>query len=151
MAVTTWTKFYWSNWIGDIGLRRSSLASRGFWLDVLCVAAQNDRQIGYVEQTGDEFVAMMATVAGISRDEVRARMSELERNGVAKRDRRGRVFCPRMVRENRKLQDAISSGRRGGRASRDGKSGIFKPSEGTADMTSDDDSEPDTRYEESRA
>jgi len=126
MAVTTWTKFYWGNWLADVNLRRTSAVARGFWLDVLAVAAQNNR-IGFVEQSGDEFLSMMATIARVTKDEALTYMVELEKNGVAKRDRRGRVYCPRMVHDNRALQAAISSGRRGGRASRDKQKGIFKP------------------------
>lgn len=141
MPATRWTKFYWANWIGNVNLRRCSLAARGFWMDVLCIAADND-PVGYVDETGDKFTEMMSRISGLRRRQVEKYTKELETRGVFQRDRRGRIYCPRMVLDNKKLQEAIASGRRGGRASRDGQRGIFagaecsspQPSEGTSNL-----------------
>ena len=144
MSATLWTKFYWSNWLGSASLRRSSIAARGFWMDILSIAAQND-PVGFVDVTGDEFFDMMSRISGISRADAKMFTAELELHRVFSRDRHGRLYCRRMVRDNAKLQEAIKSGRRGGRISRDRKKGIFKPSEDTPDATSHQASELDTK------
>ncbi len=39
MSGTTWSKFYWSDWLSDSALRAVSSAARGLWIDMLCIAA----------------------------------------------------------------------------------------------------------------
>jgi hypothetical protein len=128
MSVTLWTKFYWSNWLGDAKLRSCSIGARGLWIDMLAVAAQSE-PVGYIDSQTD-IITQMSRVSGISKREVERLMGELEVAGVVQCDLRGRIFCPRMVRDNENLQKAISSGRRGGRKSYDLRRGAFKPSEG---------------------
>jgi hypothetical protein len=146
MSATLWTKFYWTNWLGNVSLRRSSIAARGFWMDVLSIAAQND-PIGYVDLTGADFFDLMSRISGVSEADAKKYTAELEKNGVFSRDRYGRLYCRRMVRDNAKLQEAIKSGRRGGRISRDKKKGIFKPSEGTPEGPQEQASELDTKMQ----
>ena len=131
MSVTLWTKFYWSNWLGDAKLRMCSIAARGLWIDMLAVAAQND-PVGYIEAPGGDLIKLMSRVAGISKPEAEIYFDELADAGVIQVDEFGRIFDPRMIRDNDNLQKAIASGQRGGRKSRDRKKGIFKPSEGAS-------------------
>jgi hypothetical protein len=39
MSGTRWSKFYWSDWDGDMRLRLCSLAAQGLWMQMLCIAA----------------------------------------------------------------------------------------------------------------
>lgn len=149
MPATRWTKFYWSNWLGHINLRLCSVAARGFWMDVLCIAADND-PVGYVEETGPAFTEMMCRVSGLRKKQVEKYTKELEKRGVFQRDRRGRIFCPRMVHDNKKLQEAIASGRRGGRASRDNQKGIFADAEAASSPASNDASELEPKKQETQ-
>lgn len=132
MSVTLWTKFYWSNWLGDAKLRSCSIEARGMWIDMLAVAAQTDR-VGFIQAHCTEIPRLMSRISGISVPEADEYFGELLDAGVAKIDEHGRVYDPRMVRDNENLQKAITSGRRGGRTSRDRRKGVFKPSEGASD------------------
>jgi hypothetical protein len=131
MSVTLWTKFYWSNWLGDAKLRSCSIGARGLWMDMLAIAAQND-PVGYIVVRHGTLTTLLSRVAGIPEEQAEAYFSELFDAGVIHLDEHGRMFDPRMIRDNENLQKAITSGRRGGRKSRDRKKGIFKPSEGAS-------------------
>lgn len=132
MSVTLWTKFYWSNWLGNSKLRMCSIGARGMWIDMLAVAAQND-PVGYIEAPDGRIMRLLSRVSGITEAEALQYFDELAVAGVMRCDSEGRLYCPRMVRDNENLQKAISSGQRGGRKSRDRQKGIFKPSEGASD------------------
>lgn len=114
MSATVWSKFYWSDWLSDAGLRRSSFAARGLWIDMLCIAAQSD-PIGYLTvkkvPLSDNDIARMV---GGSEPEVRTLLAELERNGVLSRDRKGTIFSRRIVRDAKKSRDAKTNGKLGG-------------------------------------
>ena len=34
-----WSKFWWQDWQADHALRSCSLAARGLWMEVLCIAS----------------------------------------------------------------------------------------------------------------
>jgi len=114
MAGTTWTKFYWSDWLSDPAVRASSLPARGLWIDMLCIAAAHD-PIGYVAVAGrglDE--TAIAQLTGGKESEVASLLGELERNGVFSRDRHGRIYSRRMVRDAKKAAISKKQGKEGG-------------------------------------
>lgn len=99
MTATTWAKFYWSDWLSDPGLRRSSLAARGLWMDLLCIAAQHD-PIGYLAVRGEALsISDIARMTGIVETDASTLVGELERNGVFSRDRKGTIYSRRMIRD----------------------------------------------------
>jgi hypothetical protein len=107
-------------------------------MGVLCYAGTGDR-VGHVNETDDELIKkirLLRMPPGTREATLWKYLAELERNGVFKRNRRGRIYCPRMVRDDKNLQAAIDSGRKGGRASRDRKKGIFRVAEGPSDAPS---------------
>ena len=109
-----WSKWHWDDWARDPGLRASSYAAKGLWMDLLCqMDASRERGfllIGDRVPTGAEIARM---VGGEARAVVRL-MRELEANGVFSRDSRGAIFCRRMVRDCADLQQNIADGRLGG-------------------------------------
>lgn len=114
MSGTTWSKFYWSDWQSDPALRLCSYAARGLWMDLLCIAAAHD-PIGYVAVAGralDE--TSIARLTGGQESEVRALLGELDRAGVFSRDRQGRIYSRRMVKDARKAATARNQGKEGG-------------------------------------
>ena len=114
MSGTTWTKFYWSDWLSEPALRLCSYAARGLWMDMLCIAATHD-PIGYVAVAGrglDE--TSIARMTGGQESEVSALLGELERNGVFSRDRQRRIYSRRMVSDARKVAEAKKNGKLGG-------------------------------------
>lgn len=114
MGATAWSKFYWSDWLSDSGLRRSSLAARGLWMDMLCIAAQAD-PIGYLAVKKHPLsVDDIARMVGGSEPVVATLIEELERNGVLSRDRNGTIYSRRITRDVKKSRDAQKNGRKGG-------------------------------------
>jgi len=114
MSRTIWTKFYWQDWLADAGLRRCSLAARGLWIDLLCIAAQHD-PIGYVAIGGKGLSATdIARMAGASESEVSTLLDELAENGVFSRDRTGRIYSRRMLRDAKKAKLSQTHGKEGG-------------------------------------
>lgn len=83
-------------------------------MDMLSIAGAHD-PIGYVAVAGrglDE--TAIARMTGVSESEVHALLGELERNGVFSRDRHGRIYSRRMVRDARKAAIARKDGAKGG-------------------------------------
>lgn len=99
MSELPWSKFFWSDWEADQGLRLCSLAAQGLWMRMLCVCAKGDPK-GYLainKQPLDE--AGVARLCGITVEEAVTLMEELSRHGVFSRDRRGWIYSRRMMRD----------------------------------------------------
>jgi hypothetical protein len=93
------------------------MAAQGLWMRMLCIAAAHD-PIGYVAVAGkglDE--TSLARLTGCQESEVLSLLGELDRNGVFSRDRHGRIYSRRMVRDARKAATARNNGRKGGNPS----------------------------------
>lgn len=117
MSGTIWNKFYWSDWMSDAGVRRSCLAARGLWIDMLCIAAQAD-PIGYLTVKKVPLtVKDIARMVGESEPETGTLLAELERNGVFSRDRNGTIYSRRIVRDAKKSRTAQNNGKKGGNPS----------------------------------
>ncbi len=130
MSATIWAKFFWADWLSDANLRRCSPAARGFWMDMLCVAAQHE-PVGYLCVNGEGLTACdMARIAGVDEAEATALTAELERNGVCSRDRNGRLYSRRMVRDAQKRALAAKNGAKGGNPSLAKHKGIPPPDKG---------------------
>lgn len=96
MTGTMWSKFFWSDWMSDPGVRACSYAARGLWMDLLCIAAE---QKGFVTINGRKLDdATIARMTGGSKDDVATILMELETNNVFSKDRRGFIYCRRMVK-----------------------------------------------------
>lgn len=114
MSATTWSKFFWTDWLSDTALRRCSPAARGLWMDMLCIAAQSEAH-GYLAE-GEEPIPLeeIARLSGVSVKSARRLLDELEKRRVLSRDDRGRIFCRRMVRDAELSQRARRDGGKGG-------------------------------------
>ena len=117
MSGIVWSKFYWSDWESDPSLRLCSLAAQGLWMRMLCVAAGHD-EFGYLGLAGRPLaVSDLARLTGISGTEAGVLVAELESNGVFSRDRQGRIYCRRMVRDAKRSAEARVNGSKGGNPS----------------------------------
>lgn len=144
MPGTAWGKFFWNDWRGDPALRVCSLAAQGLWMQMLCVAAESDPE-GYVTIGSRPVGATdLARLTGASEAEVTCLMEELDRNGVFSRDRHGRIYCRRMVRDAKKAQIARKNGKKGGNPSLC-KKRQNSPSDKGSDMSEVKPQKPDAR------
>lgn len=112
MAGAAWGKWYWSDWRGDPGLRMCSAATRGIWMDMLCLMAEAG---GYL-LVNDKAPSTQALARsfGATIEEVETALAELEEHGVFSRDRRGVIYSRKMVRGEIKASRARENGKKGG-------------------------------------
>jgi hypothetical protein len=97
--------------MSDPGLRACSYAARGLWKDLLCIAGSNKAEYGFVSLNGKKLEApALAKMTNGTVEEVEPLLEELSRNGVFSRDRRGVIYCRRMIR----AEKSRSNGRLGG-------------------------------------
>jgi hypothetical protein len=114
MGATVWSKFYWNDWRGDPALRACSLAARGLWIEMLCIAANHD-PIGYVCLNGRPVtVADLARMVAVPEKQAADLLAELERNGVFNLDRRGRMYSRRMIKDAKRAAEGRKHGKMGG-------------------------------------
>ncbi len=109
---TVSTRWFFADWLSDPGLRASSLAARGLWKDLLCIAAQNrGKDYGFVLINGKPPTPeIIARIVQATASEVMILLVELGENGVFNYDRRHAMYCRRMVR----AQKNKKNGRLGG-------------------------------------
>lgn len=109
-----WSKFYWSDFESDNALRQCSLAAQGLWMRLLCICARSETR-GYLTIAGvDLDVAAIATAVSKPETEVSLLLAELERWAVFSRDRKGRIYSRRMVRDEKRVRTNTKNGKNGG-------------------------------------
>lgn len=83
-------------------------------MDMLCIAAESD-PTGYVLVNGRTLTATdLARLTGAPEADVQSALAELDLNGVFSRDRNGRIYNRRMVRDARAFAEARKYGKEGG-------------------------------------
>lgn len=114
MTATHWTKFFWSDWEADESLRQCSLAAQGLWMRMLCICVRSE-PMGYLTISGNALdVKAVARVASVPETEAESLMEELENWGVFSRDKKGKIFSRRLVRDAAKSKKAQENGEKGG-------------------------------------
>jgi len=104
------TSFFWSDWVSDHCLRACSLAARGLWMEILCIAGSNDGEDYGFGLVGGQPITAALFCNGINTvDDVTNLLKELEDKGVFSRDKRGIIYCRRMLR----AQKSRNNGRLG--------------------------------------
>lgn len=127
MPTRPWAKFYWNDWRGDPALRLCSVAARGLWMDMLCVAAEAD-PIGYVTVASKPLdVPDLVRLSGEPADVIEPLLAELRTHGVFSVTRDGRIYNRRMVRDAKKARNARENGLLGGNPTLRKHSGIPPP------------------------
>jgi hypothetical protein len=107
MTEHRWSKFWWQDWQADQALRSCSLAARGLWMDMLCIAHTGTPR-GHVTINGVAVTPKrLAILTGSNERECIKLLSELEEAGVFSRTEAGVIYSRRMVRDN----DAAEAGR----------------------------------------
>jgi hypothetical protein len=109
---TTW---FWSDWAGDQEVRNLSPAERGLWIDLLTLAAVA-APTGYVcDRRGTPLTyEQIGRFSNCSAAEAENLIVGILEKGVASRDRDGRLFNRRMVRDAELSVKRRRAGRAGG-------------------------------------
>lgn len=100
MSATASTRWYFSDWQSDHAVGACSLAARGLWMELLAIATQNKgRDHGFILVGGRNLsVTDLARIARCDPKDVEPLLAELETNHVFNRDKRGVIYCRRLVR-----------------------------------------------------
>lgn len=109
----TFFKFYPSDWRGDEALQSCSLAARGFWIELMCLA----HKWGGVVMIGGKVpsIEALARQTRCSSSEAKKLIDELIEMGVAvRREDDGAIVSKRMVRDALKREIARKNGAKGG-------------------------------------
>ena len=100
MTGVVYSRFFWADWLSDVGLRACSARSRGIWMDMLCIAAAHDPQ-GYVAIKRSEALTSRISrgyPGGIQLLLVEQALEQMRmNNSFSGIDRKGRFFSRRMV------------------------------------------------------
>lgn len=114
MAANPSSRWYWNDWENDLGLQLCSLAAQGLWMRMLSLAARSE-PVGYISANGRALtVDELASLVGHGVDEVLPLLEELDANHVFSRDRKGRIYNRRMVRDAKNRVLSVKSGKKGG-------------------------------------
>lgn len=104
-------QFYPADWAKDLALRSCSLAARGLWMEILCMAHESETYgclvVNGIALTDAQIVN---SIAGSSRK----LLTELERAGVFSRTETGAIFSRRMVKDERLRKIRAACGQLGG-------------------------------------
>jgi len=112
-----WSKFFWSDYEADEGLRVCSLAAQGLWMRMLCVMARATPKGELRIATEPCSVRDLARIASESEETVGALLDELRRRGVCSITRAGVIFSRRMRKDAEISRKRAESGAKGGNAS----------------------------------
>lgn len=107
-------QFYPADWRKDPALSACSLAARGLWIELMCVAHEGDNY-GHLSINGKPMTpAQVARMVGESPAVAAKLLKELEDAGVFSRDEQGCIFSRRMVKDEHVRNVRADAGRLGG-------------------------------------
>jgi hypothetical protein len=92
-------QFYPADWRKDMALQSCSVAARGLWIDMLCIAHECE-PYGHLTVNGKPMTAaQIGRHTGLTERECAKLIAELEEAGVASRSDEGALYSRRMVRD----------------------------------------------------
>lgn len=110
-------QFYPGDWLRDTPLRSCSIASRGLWVDLMCLMHDGE-PYGHLAVNGRPLSdAQAASMVGLSLPQYRKLLREIEGAGVSSRTGAGVLFSRRMVRDEHIRTVRAASGKKGGNPS----------------------------------
>lgn len=106
-------QFYPADWRRDAALQSCSVAARGLWIELMCVMHDCD-PYGVLAVNGRPMsTAQLARLVGEQEKAVVRMLAELEDAGVCSRDKEGRLFSRRMVKDERVREVRAAGGQAG--------------------------------------
>lgn len=107
-------QFYPADWRKDPALSVCSLAARGFWIELMCIAHESV-PYGTLSINGKPMtIAQLSRATGQSVATVKKLIGELEDAGVFSRDETGTIFSRRMVKDEHIRNVRSEAGNKGG-------------------------------------
>lgn len=106
-------QFYPADWRKDVELRSCSIAARGLWIDMMCLAHECE-PYGHLTVNGKPMTpAKIAGQVGVSEAMAKKLIAELLENGVVRTTDDGVLYSARMVRDEA-LRNARAEGGKSG-------------------------------------
>jgi hypothetical protein len=107
-------KFFPADWRADLGLRTTSLAARGLWIEMLTIMHEAAPR-GSLSLNGRQLtVRDLALLTAAAQTDVAAALDELTAAGVFSTDSDGTIFSRRMRRDDAKAAQLRAIGSKGG-------------------------------------
>lgn len=115
-------QFYPADWRKDPALAACSLAARGLWMELLCIAHESERY-GFLSINGKPMTpAQLARIVGETPALVTKLLREIEEAGVLSRSEDGVIFSRRMVRDEELRNIRAANGVKGAEHGKKGAS-----------------------------
>ena len=106
-------QFYPADWRKDMALQSCSVAARGLWIDVLCIAHECE-PYGHLTVNGKPMTpAQIGRHTGLTERECKALLIELRDAGVLSETQDGTIYSRRMVRDEQVRQARAEGGKAG--------------------------------------
>lgn len=106
-------QFYPGDWRKDVELRACSLAARGLWIDLMCVAHECEPYGHLVLNNKPMTMQQMAGQIGVPAVQIKKLLDELLESGVARQSPEGVIYSKRMV-EDERVRNARAEGGKAG-------------------------------------
>lgn len=106
-------QFYPADWRKDVELRACSVAARGLWIDMLCIAHECDPYGNLTVNSKPMTTAQIAGQVGLSAVQCQRLVDELLANGVARQSDAGVIYSKRMVDDERVRMARAEGGKAG--------------------------------------
>lgn len=115
--IEPWSKFFWSDYDADEGLRVCSLAAQGLWMRMLCLMARATPK-GELRIGGEPCTVLdLSRAVGETEETVTALLGELARRGVYSTTRAGVIYNRRLRKDADISRKRAIAGKKGGMAS----------------------------------
>jgi hypothetical protein len=109
-----WFRFYPAAWLGDPKLRLCDAATRGIFIDLLCIMDEAEPR-GHLLINGKEpSKAELSRLLGVPHQAITAAITRLVTTGSVSVSAEGVIYSRRMVRDTAKQLEAKQNGARGG-------------------------------------
>lgn len=106
-------QFYPADWRKDMALQSCSVAARGLWMDMLCIAHECE-PYGHLTVNGKAMsAAQIGRHTGLTERECQRLIVELDDAGVSSRTDDGTIYSRRMVRDEDLRQRRAEGGKAG--------------------------------------
>ena len=120
-------QFYPSDWRKDMALQSCSVAARGLWVDMMCIAHECE-PYGHLTVNGKPMTAaQIGRHTGLTERECSKLIAELEAAGVPSRTDEGTLYSRRMVRDedirNRRAEGGKAGSEHGAKGAEHGSKG----------------------------
>ena len=106
-------QFYPADWLKDPALSVCSLAAKGLWIQLMCIAHEAE-EYGFLAINGKPMSeTQIARLVGETPTFLRKILKEIDEAGVFSRDERGVIYSRRMVRDERVRNARAKGGEKG--------------------------------------